>query len=741
MRTINRFLAFFFVALWSGTALGAAVETSEDPEEMLRVARLSHVEGTVTMQRTVDEEWVEASLNIPLMEGDKLYTGVNSRAEMELEDEVVVRLDEESFLHIEALNPARTQLGIVQGTVAINARAVDYYRPWVAVNTPSATAVITEYAQVRVQVGADGSTEMRVRRGRLEVETGPNSIRRVERDQRLLAYEPQVFMVVPGVAEDDFDQWCDLRDARHAASLSPTYVTTRVSGYSDLDRHGEWIEVVDYGRVWRPRVTVVDWAPYRYGRWVWRHRCGWVWVSDEPWGWVPYHYGRWVHLDRYRWCWVPHDILVVRRPVWRPALVGFTYADSGVYFSLTIGGGYYRGPCVGWFPLGPRDPYHGWYWHRAPDRWHRYDHRDRDHRYQNLHVAKAVSVVPREDFGLNRYERLQGSTLQPAQAERVRVGARAREELQPNLFRAPEKPGDLRTRPAPPVASNQVQKRGVLPREIVQARGKPQSPEKPTVSPGEDPRMPRSAKPGAPNVEIAPRGEPDRRRTSSESSEPQGTQIRRSTEKPTDAATLRDRVRQSAPAVRDDVRRPPSAVPDKPDNSVRQERPSVEVYRRDTRPSEVRQERSSVEVYGRDTRPFEVRSLPARVEPSRPSYSSPAPRRDWAPPATDDAGKSTNHPYQSRMRTFESPSQKPESSSSSRSSFSSRPPSVPAPAPAPRQSINRARPSSPSPAPAQRSAPSVQRPSAPASSGSSPRSAPAPASRPAPNNSSSRGRR
>ena len=739
MRTINRFLAFFCFALWCGAALGAAVETSDDPEEMLRVARLSHVEGTVTMQRTFDEEWVEATINVPLMEGDKLYTGVNSRAEIELEDEVVVRLDEESFIHIEALNPARTQLGIVQGTVAINARAVDYDRPWVAINTPSATAAITEHAQVRVQVSADGSTEMRVRRGRIEVETGPNSIRRVERDQRLLAYEPEVFMVVPGVSEDSFDQWCDLRDARHAASVSPTYVTTRVSGYSDLDRYGEWVEVVDYGRVWRPRAVVVDWAPYRYGRWVWRHRCGWVWVSDEPWGWVPYHYGRWVYLDRHRWCWVPHDIVVVRRPVWRPALVAFTYADSGSYFSLTISTGYYRGPYVGWFPLGPRDPYYGWYWHRSPRYRPRYDDRYRDHRYQNLHVAKAVSVVPREDFGLNRYERLQVSTLQPAQAERVRVGARAREELQTSLFTAPGKPSDLRTHAAPPVASDRVQKREVLPRETLQARARPQSPERPAVSPGDDPRMPRSAKPGAPaapNVEISPRGEPDRRRTSSASSEPQGTQIRRTTERPADNAgqppstardrvvrppsTTRDVVGQPPSAVRDDARRSPSTVPTRPDSTVRQERSSVEVYRR-------------------DTRPFEVRSLPARVEPSRPSTSSPAPRRDWAPPGTDDAGKSTNHPYQSRTRTIEVSPQKPETSSSLRSSFSSRPPSVPAPAP--RENPSRAPSSFQAPAPAQPSAPSVQRPSAPAPSSRGSSMRPAPAAQPAPSNPSPRGRR
>ena len=50
------------------------------------------------------------------------------------------------------------------------------------------------------------------------------------------------------------------------------------------------------------RLVVVDWAPYRYGHWVWLNLWGWTWIDDQPWGFAPCHYGRWIHGTR-GWGW------------------------------------------------------------------------------------------------------------------------------------------------------------------------------------------------------------------------------------------------------------------------------------------------------------------------------------------------------------------------------------------------------------------------------------------------------
>ena len=71
-----------------------------------------------------------------------------------------------------------------------------------------------------------------------------------------------------------------------------------------LAPHGEWIEVGDYGRCWRPSGVDADWSPYSDGYWSYTD-AGWTWVSYEDFGGIVYHYGRWVSVEDEGWCWVP----------------------------------------------------------------------------------------------------------------------------------------------------------------------------------------------------------------------------------------------------------------------------------------------------------------------------------------------------------------------------------------------------------------------------------------------------
>ena len=124
-----------------------------------------------------------------------------------------------------------------------------------------------------------------------------------------------------------------------------------VIGYQQLDTYGEWRNDTAWGPVWVPRVSVADWAPYRYGHWSWIAPWGWTWIDDAPWGFAPFHYGRWAYVGT-RWAWVPGPRLV--RPVYAPALVAFVggSGSNGPNWSIAVGAGQ---PGVAWFPLGPAD--------------------------------------------------------------------------------------------------------------------------------------------------------------------------------------------------------------------------------------------------------------------------------------------------------------------------------------------------------------------------------------------------
>ncbi len=462
--TITTFAIFAFLGLNIVSYSFAA----EEVEVELRVARVSYIEGSAAMLRTNDEDWTDVTINTPLMAGDKLYTNTDGRLEIQLEDDTVIRLSGDAFVEIPILDDALTRFVVVKGTVVINALNIDETRPPIEIETQAVTAGITNRANVRFNVVENGGTEVVIRRGEIQVYQGQDQFYRLKTGDRLIAEtpDPTTHRIDNAAPEDTFDRWCDLRDARRATHTSTQYVTTRISGYRDLDEYGTWVETKEYGRVWNPtvNVTVTNWAPYRDGRWIWRPPYGWTWVSYEPWGWAPYHYGRWFYHPRHHWCWIPTDVAYMtyhsrnrhfgfgwHRPVWHPALVSFTYAKHGKYFHFSLGGGHYDQPCVGWFPLGPRDPYHRWYHPRSiyvDRRTHRPHPGDRPqhgdtfitnnyitdnstHIYQNQYVSNAVTVVPQKDFHDGGQPRNMGATLEKNRIDHINVGAKAFPELPP----------------------------------------------------------------------------------------------------------------------------------------------------------------------------------------------------------------------------------------------------------------------------------------------------------------------
>jgi len=99
--------------------------------------------------------------------------------------------------------------------------------------------------------------------------------------------------------------------------------------YENLESHGNWREVGNYGYVWHPRDVGEDWRPYSDGRWVYTD-AGWTWDSNEPFGWAVYHYGRWANVERVGWVWVPGT-------EWGPGWVSWRHSSR----------------YVGWAPLPP----------------------------------------------------------------------------------------------------------------------------------------------------------------------------------------------------------------------------------------------------------------------------------------------------------------------------------------------------------------------------------------------------
>jgi hypothetical protein len=327
-------------------------QTAEDPDPPGRAGRLSLVQGDVSLQPAGAEDWAQALVNRPLTTGDRLWSDQDGRAEVQV-GQATVRLGSNTGFSFLNVDDDTIQMRMTAGVVNLRVRALDS-NDQMEIDTPNLALSILRPGNYRVEVNDAGDTTVvKVSEGQAEASGGSQDV--VVHAQQAVVFRgtDQLTADVGTLgAPDAFDSWSLERDRREQAALaapSAQYVSPEVTGYEDLEANGRWESDPEYGYVWTPTVVAVDWAPYRYGRWVWVAPWGWTWVDDAPWGFAPFHYGRWARLHN-RWCWVPGPRHV--RAVYAPALVGWV-GTPDFSVSVTVGGG----AGVAWFPLGPREVY------------------------------------------------------------------------------------------------------------------------------------------------------------------------------------------------------------------------------------------------------------------------------------------------------------------------------------------------------------------------------------------------
>lgn len=333
-----------------GAARAQSTVDGGDPPD--RVARLSYLDGDVGLLPAGAHDWGDASINRPLTTGDKLSSGGDARAELEL-DGGTLRIDRDTDFGFLELSDQLAQVELTQGTLNLAVRRLDEGQSY-EIDTPTVALVVDQPGTYRVDIAADGrATRVTAWDGSATVYGENGAQRRVVAGRSYRFDDPTLDDVELADIDggDAFDDWCGDRDRRYASSVSRRYVSEDVVGYQDLDRYGDWRDDPQYGQVWYPSRVDADWAPYREGHWAYIAPWGWTWVDDAPWGFAPYHYGRWANV-RGAWGWVPGPIAI--RPVYAPALVAFV---GGGGWSVSIG----SGAPVGWFPLGPGEIYDPWY--------------------------------------------------------------------------------------------------------------------------------------------------------------------------------------------------------------------------------------------------------------------------------------------------------------------------------------------------------------------------------------------
>jgi hypothetical protein len=403
----------------SPPATGAAGASDDDTGRA--VARLSLMNGDVSVRRGDSGDWVAAAINAALMVEDRVYTAPGSRAEVQFDFYNRIRQSEDAEIRLSDLEEGRYQIQLARGTATF--AALKGSNAQVEISTPGAAVRPLSWGSYRITVQPDGEAIITVRRGEADIYTSRGSQKLKSGKTlhvRLGADGVSEFQYVAELENDGWDRFNEQRDKELNKAKSYEYVSRDIYGAEDLDGHGDWVYVEPYGYCWRPLVAG-GWAPYQYGRWAWMDYYGWSWVSYDPWGWAPYHYGRWFYSGN-RWCWYPGGMVGVHHR-WSPGLVAWFGWSSFGGFSGGVGFGgfgYY-----GWCPLAPFEPYHPWYgrgWYggyRNPGYGHNnvtvVNNVNITNVYRNARVTNAVNVVEGGDFS-------RGYTGRAVRANSVELG-------------------------------------------------------------------------------------------------------------------------------------------------------------------------------------------------------------------------------------------------------------------------------------------------------------------------------
>jgi len=317
-----------------------------------RIARLAFVSGNVSFQPAGTDDWIDATINRPLTTGDQLWSDYGGRAALHIAS-ASINLSENTGFTFLNLSDNAVQIQLTSGSIRLRVRRLDEDEDF-EIDTPNLAFSILRPGTYRVTVNPSGDTTIiEDRHGMGEVTGGGSAFTLHHGDLGTFFGTGRLTADVRDLNTDydDFERWCQDRDHREDISVSARYVSDEAIGYEDLDDHGDWRQVPEYGMIWFPRNPGSNWAPYHDGHWAYVAPWGYTWVDNASWGFAPFHYGRWINVGG-AWAWIPcpprppHPTPEYVRPVYAPALVAWI---GGPHFGVSIS--------VGWFPLGPREVY------------------------------------------------------------------------------------------------------------------------------------------------------------------------------------------------------------------------------------------------------------------------------------------------------------------------------------------------------------------------------------------------
>jgi len=184
-----------------------------DPDSVNRgVARISVLNGDVSVQRGDSGDVVAAALNATMVVGDRVLTGPNSRAEVQFDSANAIRIASDSEVRLAEIADHRYQIQLARGLATF--RVIPASESDVELSTPQVSIRPKKEGVYRILVRDENESEVTVRAGEVEVFTprGVETLRAGRTMQvRGTPNDPE-YQIISATGEDEWDRWNRSRD-------------------------------------------------------------------------------------------------------------------------------------------------------------------------------------------------------------------------------------------------------------------------------------------------------------------------------------------------------------------------------------------------------------------------------------------------------------------------------------------------------------------------------------------------
>lgn len=189
-----------------------------------RTAVVQYISGEVSVAPSETNQWSAARMNEPLNSSEYIWTGKNSRTEINLGG-AYLRMDSEASVTLRSLTPTTVQVGVNQGQVSLSVPRLLPGQVY-ELDTPNATLTVMKSGVYTVNAfPAEDQTLVTTRKGSIVATgTGPAVTVSSGRQVRFRSGNSLQHTAEKAPSPDGFEAWAAVRDQRLVPHPNPFVV-------------------------------------------------------------------------------------------------------------------------------------------------------------------------------------------------------------------------------------------------------------------------------------------------------------------------------------------------------------------------------------------------------------------------------------------------------------------------------------------------------------------------------------